>query len=176
MNHKVKTTADIQIENARRIQELVESHPECSGEPIVHFDGQFKFLSNFFHSPIEVHNYSFENNEAGFQAFKDLARIGEFARIKPSQAKKLGRQVQLRPDWEQVKNSVMEDVVRAKFTQNAELKQRLLATGDRLLIEGNWWKDTTWGIANNKGENRLGTILMKVRKEIRDNDGVMIYV
>lgn len=176
MNHKVKTTADIQQENAQRIQELVEAHPECTGEPIIHFDGQYKFLSNFYQSPFEVHGYSFDNGEAGFQGFKDLSRVEAFATIKPSKAKWLGRQVQLRPDWEEVKNSVMEDVVRAKFKHNAELKQRLLATGDRLLIEGNWWNDKIWGVSNGKGENRLGIILMKVRKEIKEHDGIMVYV
>jgi ribA/ribD-fused uncharacterized protein len=105
-----------------------------------------------------------------------MNRTGEFATIKPGKAKQLGRQVKLRPDWEVVKTAIMEDVVRAKFTQNEELQEKLLATEDRLLIEGNWWKDKIWGVSNGRGENRLGIILMNVRKELKETDPIALYV
>lgn len=80
----------------------------------------------------------------------------------------MGRRVKLRPDWEQVKTAVMEEVVRAKFTQNPDLAALLLSTGDAELIEGNTWGDTCWGVdlRTGRGENRLGRILMKVRAEL----------
>lgn len=71
-------------------------------------------------------------------------------------------------DWEEVKDKVMYEIVLAKFTQNPDLKEKLLATGDEHLEEGNTWGDTTWGTVNGIGENRLGIILMKVRKELQE--------
>ena len=176
MRHTIKTTADIQKENGARIKELQKQFPECKGEPIIHFDGQYGFLSNFYHSPIALVGHSFLNGEAAFQAFKDMKRMGEFKTIKPSRAKSLGRQVNLRSDWEDVKTMVMEDVVFAKFTQNLDLQKQLLATGDRLLVEGNWWKDNVWGVSNGRGENRLGIILMKVRTHLREKKGAVLYI
>ena len=83
----------------------------------------------------------------------------------------MGRRVKLRPDWEQVKVGLMEEIVRAKFTQNEDLKQRLLATGDKRLAEGNTWGDTFWGVdlRSGRGENHLGRILMRVRDELKEN-------
>ena len=62
----------------------------------------------------------------------------------------------------------MEEIVRAKFTQNHALRQQLLDTGDRELREGNSWHDIFWGVdlRTGKGENHLGKILMKVRSEL----------
>ncbi len=72
----------------------------------------------------------------------------------------------------------MEQVLRAKFAA-PHLREKLLATGDRVLIEGNHWRDTTWGMVRDKttgewrGRNELGKLLMKLRDEIRnDPDGV----
>jgi len=63
----------------------------------------------------------------------------------------------------------MEEIVRAKFTQNECLREMLLATGDAVLEEGNTWNDTFWGVhlKNGQGQNHLGRILMKVREELR---------
>ena len=64
----------------------------------------------------------------------------------------------------------MEDIVRAKFTQNQDMKQQLLATGNLVLVEGNGWHDTFWGVdlKTGEGENHLGRILMQVREELRE--------
>lgn len=88
-------------------------------------------------------------------------------KLNPSEAKRLGRRVRLRSDWEQVKYDVMLDVVRAKFNQHPDLAQKLLATGDEELVEGNDWGDTYWGVCNGRGKNMLGKILMRVRAELR---------
>lgn len=168
MRYNIQTEEEIRELNADRIKELQEARPECSGEPIIHFEGEYKFLSNFWRSPMKVRNYSFQNGESAFQGFKDMKRITEFESIKPSEAKKLGRKVKLRDDWEWIKNGIMEEVVRAKFTQNRELADKLLATENRLLVEGNWWNDRIWGVSNGTGENRLGEILMNVRLELQN--------
>ena len=93
-----------------------------------------------------------------------------FTEMRPSRSKNAGRQVQLRPDWEDVKVGIMEEIVRAKFTQNEYLKWRLIATGDAYLEEGNTWHDTCWGVdaKTGEGQNHLGRILMKVRGELKD--------
>lgn len=163
-----KPESQIWEDNKKRIQEIANEHPECEGEPIFHFDGQYGFLSNFHDSDITVAGHSFLNGESAFQGFKDMKRIGEFSDILPGKAKRLGRQVRLRSDWEDIKSDVMYTVVLAKFSQNETLKEQLLDTGNRLLVEGNWWKDTTWGVSNGRGENRLGEILMRVRRELSE--------
>ena len=86
----------------------------------------------------------------------------------PSAANKLGRQIQLRSDWEQVKEDVMYEVCRAKFMQNPDLKARLLSTGTVQLVEGNNWNDREWGVCNGEGKNKLGKILMRIREELRN--------
>ena len=63
-------------------------------------------------------------------------------------------------------------IVKAKFEQNEQLKKQLLHTGRAKLIEGNWWKDTFWGVHEGVGENHLGKILMKVRKELNNADSI----
>lgn len=132
------------------------------------FFEEYRFLSNFHLVKIEYEGLVYPSTENAFQAAKtlDLVKREEFLPLEPNKAKWLGRKVQLRSDWEQIKDSVMETVVRQKFSQD-ELKEKLLATGDVYLEETNWWKDTYWGVCNEVGKNKLGFILMKVREELR---------
>lgn len=138
------------------------------------FRDEYRFLSNFWDAPVTYGGLTYMNNEAAFQAQKSLRLEDKlaFTAIGSGKAKRLGRRVPLRPDWEDVKVGIMEEIVRAKFTQNDKLKQRLLATGDMVLEEGNTWHDTFWGIDLNtgEGENHLGKILMKVRAELAQAD------
>lgn len=137
---------------------------------IKEFSGKYFFLSNFYERPVEVDDKKYANTEAAFHAFKCPERRGEFAFLGPKEAKRLGRSVKLRPDWEQVKDDVMRNVVRAKFTQHEDLKQMLLETGDAILEEGNTWHDKYWGVdsVTRKGKNMLGKILMEIRDELRN--------
>lgn len=132
------------------------------------FKGKYFFLSNFYTAPVMYEGLLYQNNESAFQSAKvlDIERRKQFCNLDPSTAKKKGRNVILRHDWGKIKDRVMEDCVRDKFTRNLELKQRLLDTGDQELIESNTWFDTYWGICRGKGKNMLGKILMKVRKEL----------
>lgn len=63
----------------------------------------------------------------------------------------------------------MEDIAWAKFAQKEDLRQLLLETGDMILDEGNTWNDTFWGVdaKTREGQNHLGRILMRVRKELQ---------
>lgn len=134
------------------------------------FRGKYYFLSNFYEVSVTWDGITYQNNEAAFQSAKVLDRPvrEKFSTLDPSSAKKLGRRVQLRNDWEDVKDEVMYEICKAKFSQNEDLKEKLLETCDKYLEEGNTWGDKIWGTVNGVGENRLGKILMRVREELRN--------
>lgn len=134
------------------------------------FDGAYRFLSNFYPAPIRFCGVQFGNSEAAFHAQKCPERAAEFSTLNPSEAKRLGRRVPLRSDWESVKDEIMHAVVFTKFAQNPALLEKLLATGDAALEEGNSWGDRYWGVCDGIGQNKLGQILMQVRKELADNE------
>ena len=142
---------------------------------IDHYRGEYAFLSNFWEVPVTYKGLTYGSNEAAFQAQKCMTEEEkmEFTQLRPSASKKLGRRVKFRPDWEDVKVGIMEEIVRAKFTQNEELKALLLATGEAYLEEGNTWHDTCWGVDAKTGEglNHLGRILMKIREELQRQCG-----
>lgn len=140
-------------------------------EPIDRFLYKYHFLSNFFPASVNFEGLSYPTVEHAYQAAKtfdpkERERIQGYP--KPGQAKRRGKKVALRPDWEKVKFQIMEDLVRQKFTSNRNLSAWLLETGDRPLIEMNTWGDRIWGVdPQGVGENHLGKILMKVRAELR---------
>lgn len=136
-------------------------------DKIKEFQDQYRFLSNFYGVPVTYNNLTFGSNEAAFQAQKDPSRSEEFTNLTPNKAKALGRQVKLRDDWNNVRLKIMEEINIIKFTENEYLKKKLIETGDRELIEGNYWNDTYWGVCRNVGENNLGKILMKIRESIK---------
>lgn len=139
--------------------------------PIDSFSGEHHFLSNFHLAEVTYDGVTYPSTEHAYQAAKtlDLAARRKIRECgKPNRAKGLGRKIKMRANWESIKLSVMEDLVRQKFTKHADLKGLLLETGDRKLVEGNWWKDIYWGVYNGVGQNHLGKILMKIRGELRD--------
>jgi ribA/ribD-fused uncharacterized protein len=142
---------------------------------IVEFDGENEFLSNFYPSPILHEGIVYPTNEHFFQAMKtlDLVERKAIANAEtPGMAKRMGRTVKLRSDWEQVKVDVMRTGLMLKFS-DAKLAQKLIDTGDEELVEGNWWHDNTWGnchcpkCSRLGGRNLLGMLLMEVRKELQ---------
>lgn len=113
---------------------------------------------------------TYRNSEAAYQASKtfDPTKKLWFLELEPGQAKRLGKNLPLRADWEEVKNQVMYEICLAKFTQNPTLGRLLLQTGDEELIEGNTWGDTHFGVCDGIGENVLGKVLMKIREELKN--------
>lgn len=93
---------------------------------ISNFRGRYYFLSNFYPAPIKYGNHTFLNNEAAFQAMKCPSRANEFYLLDPSEAKRLGRRVKLREDWEEVKELIMYEICYHKFTQNPDIRKMLL--------------------------------------------------
>ena len=134
------------------------------------FNNEYAFLSNFYEAPVEWEGITYPSNEHAFQAAKSLnpaRRLEVAAADTPGKAKRMGRNLHLRSDWEEVKYDIMHEIVLAKFHQHTDLAEALLDTGDAELIEGNWWNDTTWGVCNGIGKNWLGKILMKVREQLK---------
>ena len=132
------------------------------------FRGEYGFLSNMHDCPVEYKGIMYKCSEAAYQAQRCAyeSDAKQFIDLDGVQAKKLARKVDTRPDWHDVKVQIMEEIVSAKFEQNPILGKQLIATGDRLLAEGNHWRDTFWGVYNGRGENMLGKILMKVRDNL----------
>lgn len=133
------------------------------------FRGKYYFLSNFYPSKVTWNGITYTNNESAFQSAKtkDLKKRLQFVNLDPSMAKRKGRHIQLRGDWEKAKYDIMYDIVLAKFSQNEELRKKLIATKNETLIEGNTWGDKIWGKYNGVGKNYLGKILMQVRKKLK---------
>lgn len=121
------------------------------------------YLSNMFPCEVRTNRYVFKCVESAFQACKCPERVEEFINLNGYEAKKLGKQVQLRPDWEQVKDKYMYNLVKRKFDQNAHLRHRLMFETSGLITEDNTWNDTYWGVCRGKGQNKLGIILTNIR-------------
>lgn len=130
------------------------------------FDGEFRFLSNFHPAQVSHDGINFPTTEHAFQAAKTLdfqARREVSALSTPGKAKRAGRELVLRPDWEQIRVQIMLELTLLKFARNRNLCGQLIVTGNQHLIEGNNWNDTFWGVCNGQGQNNLGKILMHVR-------------
>ena len=145
----------------RRIQEM-DHMPDI----ITRFRGPFKFLSNLYPTPITYKGNTYCCLEAAYQAQKSLdpAIQERFANIRlPYKARGMGQRIKtIRPDWFDIRISIMEELLYIKFS-HPQLKEWLQCTGQSKIVECNTWGDTFWGIYNGVGENHLGTLLMKVR-------------
>ncbi len=140
-------------------------------EDINSFTGEYRFLSNYWPSEVEFEGIRFPSVEQAYKAAKilDIAARREIAQY-PVNKKELEGQIQkvidmntIRPDWSSdVKLLIMENLLIQKFS-NPVLREKLLSTGDRKLIEGNTWNDTFFGVCGGVGENHLGKLLMKIR-------------
>ncbi len=128
-------------------------------------------FSNFSRHPVDLDGETWPTTEHYFQAmkFEDPA-LRERIRTAPGpgEAARMGRRFPgLRADWEQAKEGVMMDALRAKFTQHDRLRRLLLDTGDAALVEHTrndfYWADGGDGT----GQNRLGVLLMQLRDELR---------
>lgn len=142
---------------------------------IMRFSGAYRFLSNFYPAPVLWDGIWYPTTEHAFNAGKSLSvedRIRIAAAPSPAEAKRLGRGVRLRPDWDDVvRYDVMAEVLELKF-RDEYLRAQLLATGDAELIEGNDWHDTHWGVCECRrhsgvGDNHLGRLLMELRAGLR---------
>lgn len=135
------------------------------------FSREYRFLSNFYPSPIEIDGIEFPTVEHAYQAWKCLFKkdARKIAQAKtPGEAKKLGRQIKhTKANWHEKKIQAMAKLVLQKFKTHSDLKDKLLATGNAKLVEGNTWNDFFWGVCGGQGDNWLGKILMNVRQRLK---------
>ena len=132
------------------------------------FRGKYFFLSNFYKCEFVLDRVVWRSVEHFYQAQKTIDLTQQLAIINAptaEEAKQLGQTTILRSDWNLVKDSVMFLGVSAKFSI-PKLRERLLATGDSTLIEGNDWGDTYWGVTEAGGKNKLGILLMEIREKL----------
>lgn len=146
---------------------------EGKEESITSFRGEHYFLSNFYvsaESRILLDGLNYPTSEHAYQAMKtrDPYIREKIAKLDtPGQAKRMGQIIALRDDWDEIKDKAMLKILREKFSHQ-NMAEKLLATGDAILEEGNYWGDTYWGVdqETGKGQNKLGKLLMKVRDEL----------
>jgi N-glycosidase YbiA len=151
--------------------QLVEHVDELTDDSVVisGFRGSYSFLSNFAPSPIVSKDDRLPiapTVEHAYQASKTLItdlQIEILTAATPGKAKRLGRALALRPDWEQVKVPTMWRCLQQKFQLPGSLANRLIDTAPALLFEANEWGDTFWGVCGGRGENVLGRLLMQQR-------------
>lgn len=125
------------------------------------FRNNYYFLSNMFTYPIEYKGIKYSCVESAFQAQKDPTRAREFSNLNGFEAKKLGRRVTLRSDWDKVKLGIMRDILRVKFS-SPTLKAKLNSVNEPI-VEDNTWGDTYWGKCNGRGLNMLGKLLSELK-------------
>jgi len=156
-----------------------EHHGLDNDRQVLFYEQDFYVLSNFSSFNLESDGITFATSEAAYHWEKfateedDVERNGIACRIMeaPSahEAFKVAEQWKhlRRADWDDVKVGIMREILRAKADQHEYVRRKLLATGDRELIE-NSWRDDFWGWGPNRdGQNMLGKLWMEVRAELR---------
>lgn len=142
------------------------------------FKDEWELFSNFSLSVVHYNGLNFQTVEHAFQAAKSNKQSdwNYIQKLKtPGQAKRAGRKVQLRSDWEEVKIIIMRNLLIQKFTLYDKFKNKLISSGNAKIIEGNYWHDNYWGdcycskCENIKGYNNLGILLMEIRNSIIGN-------
>ena len=156
----------------------------------VEFKGEKKFLSNMYIAPIIFNfdintptgtiygdNKTYLSSEHLYQALKSESLAWHSiirSLIKPEQTKTLAKKslktlladnivtFLIREDWHDIKLSIMEKIVKEKFSQNPTLLIKLKAIKGHI-EERNCWGDKYWGTVNGIGENHLGKILITIK-------------
>lgn len=135
---------------------------------ITEFRGRWSRLSNYAACTIWFDGHIYPSVEHAYQAAKTLdeSKRRTIRHLpSPNQSKQAGRKLVLREDWDRIKVNIMIDLLREKFAQEPD-RTILVSTGDRTLIEGNWWGDTFWGCPLGEGDNWLGKLLTAIRKDL----------
>jgi hypothetical protein len=138
--------------------------------PITEFSGRYRFLSNFHPAAVQYGGHTYATVEHAFQAAKTLEAAERLAIRRcetPGKAKRAGREVTLREDWDVVRVPIMRSLLEQKFSErNPALMAALCLTAPEQLVEGNSWGDTFWGVCRGRGANTLGVLLMDIRARL----------
>ena len=160
--------------------EMTASAIECHGldtpERVCFYEQDFYVLSNFSAFTLMWKGYLYDTSEAAYQSEKFAEQDLRFRIMHAASAHEAfklaeGWRDRRRKDWDDVKVGIMRDILRAKARQHEYVRRKLLATGDRELVE-NSWRDDFWGWGPNRdGKNMLGKLWMEVRAELRQAEG-----
>lgn len=141
---------------------------------ITKFDGDYRFLSNFYPFQVKMQGIVFPSVEHAYQASKtlDMVERRKIAMLPTAgKAKRYGQTLFMVYNFKSYRLDVMEFLLRQKFSTNSILTQELVETHPEELVEGNTWGDQFWGAVwweeaqQWEGENKLGRLLMKIRQE-----------
>jgi ribA/ribD-fused uncharacterized protein len=146
---------------------------------ITKFKGEFRWLSNFWAVQVVLDGMAYPSVEHAYVAAKTLdPQVREKIRTLSTAAdakrfgRKIGKSIPLRSEWNDVfRIALMRGLLRQKFT-TPDLRQRLIATGDEMLVESGHWHDVFFGVCTcakcrGKGLNWLGVLLMEIRADCR---------
>lgn len=138
---------------------------------IKEFKGEHRWLSNFAPCYVELDGQMYLSVEHAYQSSKsDDPNWKEQCTLEtnPVEIKRQSKNIILRKDWDDVKDDIMMKCLIEKYDQEP-YKQRLLDTKNEEIQEGNWWGDEYWGVSlkTGKGQNKLGKMIMEIRKELK---------
>jgi ribA/ribD-fused uncharacterized protein len=142
-------------------------------DAILFYEGEYYMFSNFAAFAVSYNGRIWMTSEHAYQAakFDDENVINSIhTALSAHDSKKVAHTYknQIRANWDETKVAVMEDIVRAKIAQHPYIREKLLSTGSREILEDSH-KDSFWGRgADFKGRNELGKVWMKIREEIRN--------
>jgi len=148
---------------------MIEGHVHVPRR-IEGFKNEYRFLSNFPAVRVTLDGDTYPSVEHAYQAAKTTdrdKRRGIKMAASAAIAKRLGKKLPVRADWEKVRDQTMFDLLVQKFSQD-EFRDQLLATGDAYIEETNHWGDVYWGVCNGVGQNKLGLMLMEIREALVD--------
>ena len=149
------------------------NHKLDTDKQVFFYEQDFYVLSNFSAFALMWKGQRFDTSEAAYhwEKFpnKPSVRYEIFNAMSAHEAFKVAERNKAvrRPDWDNIKVKVMRDILRAKAEQHEYVRRKLLATGDRELVEDSW-RDDVWGWGPNRdGQNLLGKLWMEIRTELR---------
>lgn len=138
---------------------------------IAEFKDEYRWLSNFWPAEVGYEDRVYPSVENAYQAAKTIDKKARkpFETYKPGEAKRAGKALRIRDDWDEIKLNVMRHLLQQKFHSCGNLSKKLLATGNAKLMEGNNWNDRYWGVSpvGGVGLNMLGILLMERRDILR---------
>lgn len=147
-------------------------------ETIATFKDEYRFLSNFYPCLLGYKGLTYPNAEAAFQAQKcsnEEDKVKYTLQKNPVRVKQMGKkEPNLPSNWDSISYDIMNEILRVKFSVPA-LAEKLIATGDAYLEEGNRWHDNRWGrctcekCRDKESRNWLGNILMDIRAELQSS-------
>lgn len=144
-------------------------------QDIKEFKGEYSWLSNFESVLLQEDMIFYPSVENAYQAAKTnvFNEKQKLSQVSAGQAKRMGREITIRPDWDKVKIAVMKDLVKKKFSYSPELRLKLINTAGHIQ-EGNYWNDRFWGVdlKTGEGENNLGKIIMQTRDALKSQNKI----